>query len=159
VTVIVLLVVAILGGGGFAVHKYEPSWLSLHFTSTNANATSQTQPTLPPTTAVPMVVSGATVSNTTDVTVRAASYTIVVTAFGKAWVQATVPPEPKPEFAAIMEAGQTQTLQPGNGQLDLNVGASGVTVQVQVNGQPVTGWNYKPTNVPYTLDFQSTAQS
>ncbi len=102
---------------------------------------------------------GATGSGALQINVRSSTYTVMVSAFDPAWVQANVPGQTNPIFAHVLDAGQTQSLQPVSGTLSLNIGASKVSVQVTVGGKVLTGWSYTPTQVPYTLDFLGTSQS
>jgi hypothetical protein len=61
-----------------------------------------------------------------------------------------------PVFAATMQTGEVKVFNPSNGQLTLSMSASGVTVQVKVGGKIVPKWIFKPTSVPFTLNFNST---
>ncbi len=91
-----------------------------------------------------------------SVTVRASSYTVVVAAWARCWTEVHTPQSFSPVFAAILQGGQVKEFKPANGQLTLSVGASPVTVQVRVNGKTVPKWLFKPSSVPYTLNFNST---
>ena len=75
----------------------------------------------------------------------AAQYTVVVQTLAPCWVLATTPNVSVPVLNATLPPGTTQVLTPVNGQLTLELGASGVNVEVQVKNKTVPGWSFKPT--------------
>ena len=62
-----------------------------------------------------------------------------------------------PVFAGhAADAVRSRTSTPSNGQLTVSMSASLVTVQVKIGGKTVPKWLFKPTTVPFTLNFNST---
>jgi hypothetical protein len=90
------------------------------------------------------------------VSVRASNYTVVVAAWAPCWTVVHTPQTFSPIFAATLQTGQVKDFTPSNGQLSLSMSASLVTVQVKIGGKTVPKWLFKPTTVPYTLNFNST---
>jgi len=58
-----------------------------------------------------------------------------------------------------MQQGQVKVFDPADGQVSVSMSASLVTVQVRINGKTVPGWLFKPTTVPFVLNFDSTTTS
>jgi len=92
-----------------------------------------------------------------SVSVRASNYTVVVAAWAPCWTVVHTPQSFSPVFAATLQGGQVKEFNPANGQLTLSMSASLVTVQVKVNGKTVPKWLFKPSSVPFTLNFNSAA--
>jgi hypothetical protein len=156
-----LLLVALLG---LAVEHYQPQLLAdihlVHHTTT-PKATTPTSPgstANPKPPAHPSEVSLAdTGAASATVSVRASNYSVVVAAWAPCWTVVHSPQSFSPVFAATLEGGQVKQFDPANGQLTVSMSASLVTVQVRVNGKTVPGFLFKPTSVPFTLNFDSTA--
>jgi hypothetical protein len=160
---VILLVVAL---AGLAVEHYQPQWLAdIHLVHHAHNATPST-PATPggatgtstparhgPPAAVSLTSTG--VASAT-VSVRASNYTVVVAAWAPCWTVVHTPQNFSPIFAATLQTGQVKDFTPSNGQLSLSMSASLVTVQVKIGGKTVPKWLFKPTTVPYTLNFNST---
>jgi hypothetical protein len=91
-----------------------------------------------------------------SVSVRATNYTVVVAAWAPCWTEVHTPQSFSPVFAATLQGGQVKEFNPANGQLTVSMSASLVTVQVRINGKTVPKWLFKPTSVPFTLNFTST---
>ena len=157
-----LLVVAL---GGLAVQHYQPQWLTdIHLvrhnhtlttatsgTTNGSSATSQPKkPTRPA--LVSMTTTG---TGSANVSVRASNYTVVVAAWAPCWTVVHSPQSFSPIFAATLQGGQVKEFNPTDGQLTVSMSASLVTVQVKVNGKAVPGWLFKPTSVPFLLNFSS----
>jgi hypothetical protein len=159
---VILLVVAL---AGLAVEHYQPQWLAdIHLVHHGQNPT-PSPPTTPggsngkssgPQHGPPAVVSltGTGVASAT-VSVRASTYTVVVAAWAPCWTVVHTPQTFSPIFAATLQTGQVKDFSPSNGQLSLSMSASLVTVQVKVDGKTVPKWLFKPTTVPYTLNFNA----
>jgi len=158
----VLLVVA---GAGLAVAHYQPQWLAdIHVVrhppsvisngSTPSATTHSNSPSVPahsgPVSLAQTGVASATVS------VRASDYSVVVGAWAPCWTLVHTPQSFSAVFAGTLAAGQVKVFNPANGQLSLSMSASLVTVQVRIGGKDVPGFLFKPTTVPYTLNFNST---
>ena len=164
-----LLVIAL---GGLAVQHYQPQWLKdihlVHHTnalipaapasggaaSTSGGSATPKKPTHPG--LVSMTNSG-TASAT--VSVQASNYSVVVAAWAPCWTVVHSPQSFSPIFAATLQGGQVKVFDPTDGQLSVSMSASLVTVQVRVNGKNVPGWLFKPTSVPYLLNFSSSTSS
>lgn len=155
-----LLVVAL---AGLAVQHYQPKLLAdihlVHHGHTPAPVTpgGAGHATTPAHQGPPSVVS---LTNTgvasATVSVRAANYTVVVAAWAPCWTVVHSPASFSPIFAATLPAGEVKDFNPSNGQLSVSMSASLVTVQVKINGKTVPKWLFKPTTVPFTLNFNST---
>jgi hypothetical protein len=159
----ILLVVA---GAGLAVAHYQRQWLAdIHVVRHSPSATSK--PSAPSATSHTNVPSGpahtgpVTLAQTgvasATVSVHASNYSVVVGAWARCWTVVHTPQSFSPVFAGTLAAGQVKVFNPANGQLSLSMSASLVTVQVRIGGKDVPGFLFKPTSVPYTLDFNSTA--
>jgi hypothetical protein len=159
---VALLVVA---GTGLVLAHVKPAWIrTLHL----VHVPDQGGQPAPPASSVPaggqagststpgtraLVTTGVPGPTGTTVTVRAQAYTVLVQASSPCWVMATTPQGTAPVFNATMAPGTSQELTPANGQLSVELGASGVTVTVKVAGKTVSGWSYTPTSAPVTLLF------
>ncbi len=163
-----VLVVAL---GGLAVQHYQPQWLKdIHLvrahglstagtgtssagTSTGSAGQGATTPRKP---AHPSPVSmTATGSGSANVSVQASNYSVVVAAWAPCWTVVHSPQSFSPIFASTLQGGQVKVFDPTDGQLSVSMSASLVTVQVRINGKTVPGWLFKPTSVPFVLNFSS----
>jgi hypothetical protein len=155
-----LLVVALVG---LAVQHYDPQLLAdihlvRHHTPTPTNpgsgpAANATTPTGPAHAGVVSLTD--TGSGSATVSVRASNYSVVVAAWAPCWTEVHTPQSFSPVFAATLQGGEVKVFDPANGQLTLSMSASLVTVQVRVNGKTVPKWLFKPSSVPFTLNFNS----
>lgn len=159
-TTVILLVVAL---AGLAVQHYEPQFLSdIHLVHHAHSSTLATPGNTPPTStagkpAHPSVVSLTDTGPTSAaVSVQASKYSVVVAAWAPCWTVVHTPQSFSPVFAATLQGGQVKEFNPANGQLTLSMSASLVTVQVRIDGKTVPKWLFKPTSVPFTLNFDST---
>lgn len=163
-----LLVLA--GLAGIAVHKARPSALAWLEPGRTHPAASQTSRQAPPSTAAPAkakakapsasqpVTQTTTGPQASTVQVDTTQYTVVVLAQNRCWVSASDPTSTTPQFASVLSAGAQQTFHPTNGQLDVNLGASAVTVSVMLAGKSAAAWQFTPPAAPYTLTFTSSAR-
>jgi Helix-turn-helix domain len=167
-TVTISTVALLLAAGGLAIAHFEPAWTSaLHLTharsTTSTSSVGSSQGHTNPSGArqgqqvvSPVQSNGATGS----VVVHAASYQVTVTAGNRCWVQATVPTQTSgPIYAQVLPAGQSTVLDAAAGQLSVQVGASLVTLHVQVAGKTVPNWSFTPEVAPFTLNFASASAS
>jgi Helix-turn-helix domain len=155
-----LLVVAL---AGLAVQHYEPQLLAdIHLVhhahpATPATPGGATRSSTPARSAHSSVVS---LTNTgvgsATVAVRASNYTVVVAAWAPCWTVVHSPQSFSPVFAGTLQTGQVKDFNSSNGQLTVSMSASIVTVQVKIGGKTVPKWLFKPTTVPFTLNFNST---
>jgi hypothetical protein len=155
-TTVVLLLV---GGAGLAVHHWRPAWLAkIHLVAGSATAAGAhhrgakaSHPTTPP--------SKVTVTNsgpgTSTVTVRSASFAVVVAAQAPCWIRVTSPASFAPVFSATVPPGTTKTFASGNGRLTVELGASHVVMALQINGVDVPNWLFAPSSAPYVVNFRS----
>jgi hypothetical protein len=173
----------VVGGAGLAVHHYRPQWLrAIHLehasrlapppgsTGSTGNTGANGAGSSGNTGGSPTGSAGggssasknALVSTTQSgagsatVSVRASSYSVVILAWARCWVQVETPQSFTPVFNSVLNAGQVQTFASSEGQLTLNLGASPVTVQVKVGGKTAPGWVFKPSNAPFVVNFAST---
>ncbi len=158
---VVLLVVALAGLG---VEHYDPQLLAdIHLvhhrqTTTPTPPGSAAAASTPSTPAHPSAVSltDAGVGSAT-VSVQSSNYSVVVAAWAPCWVEVHTPQSFSAVFAATLPAGEVKVFNPANGQLSLSMSASLVTVQVRINAKTVPKWLFKPTSVPFTLNFNATS--
>jgi hypothetical protein len=93
-----------------------------------------------------------------SVTVSSSQYTVLVSVQGlRCWVQATTPGASTPVFSSVLAQGAQQTFHPSNGQLTLDLGATGVTVSVTLPGKHTPSWQYTPQAAPFSLAFTSSS--
>jgi hypothetical protein len=161
VTVTVLAVAL----GALALEHYDPQLLAdihvVHQVHTTIPVGAGGNPTTRGTTpAQPGHSSAVSLTNTgagsATVAVRASNYSVVVAAWAPCWTVVHTPQSFSPVFAATLQGGQVKEFNPANGQLTVSMSASLVTVQVRIGGKTVPKWLFKPTSVPFTLNFNST---
>jgi hypothetical protein len=155
-----LLVVAL---GGLAVQHYQPKWLKdIHLvrnghTGTRPPSAGATTPSHHNAPAHPgLVTETDTGTGSATVSVHAASYTVLVAAWGRCWTVVHTPQSFSPVFAETLPAGQSKEFDSFDGKLTVSVSAALVTMEVKVGGKPVPGWIFKPPSVPFVLNFNST---
>ncbi len=156
-----LLVVALIG---LAMEHYDPRLLAdihvVHHPTTTTTTTpgAAAKPGSPSHPSHPSIV---TLVNTgvdsASVNVQASNYSVVVAAWAPCWTVVHSPQSFSPVFAATLAGGQVKNFVPANGQLSVSMSAALVTVQVKVGNKIVPGFLFKPTSVPFTLDFASTS--
>jgi len=158
---VVLLAVALAGLG---VEHYDPQLLAdihlvhhPHTTTPTAPGSGSAPASIPSTPAHSSVVSLADAGvGSATVSVQSSNYSVVVAAWAPCWIEVHTPQSFSAVFAATLPAGEVKVFNPANGQLTLSMSASLVTVQVRINGKTVPKWLFKPTTVPFTLNFNST---
>lgn len=160
-----LLVLA--GLAGIAVHKVRPSAMAWLEPGQAHPTTSQSSRQAPPSTAAPVqpkpsashpVTETTTGPQAATVQVDTAQYTVIVLAQNRCWVSVSDPTSATPQFASVLAAGAQQTFHPANGQLNVNVGASAVTVSVVLANKSAAAWQFSPPAAPYTLTFTSSSR-
>jgi hypothetical protein len=166
-TVWLVTLLLVVAGAGLAVHHYQPQWLKdIHLQRTTAltvpgSSGSLTTPTLAlvPGKGFPKGPVNYTLTTTgsANVTVEAASYSVVVSASAPCWTVVNTPQSFKPVFNAELGAGQADTFDSADGQLTVNVGASGVTLQVRIGGRLVPTWVFRPPSAPFVLNFNTSS--
>jgi cytoskeletal protein RodZ len=159
---VTLLAVA---GGGLALQHYQPQLLAdIHLvhhshtttpTTPGPGATASTKQASTPAHSSVVSLSDTGAASAT-VAVRASNYSVVVAAWAPCWTEVHTPQSFSPVFAATLQGGQVKVFNPSDGQLTVSMSASLVTVQVRINGKTVPKWLFKPTSVPFTLNFDST---
>ncbi|HXX89855.1 MAG TPA: hypothetical protein VEI83_06515, partial [Acidimicrobiales bacterium] len=156
---VILLVVA---GIGLATAHFRPSWMrALHLarvphTAHAAAGHVAAGPGPTSTTTPSAVTTGAPGAAGTPVTVDTDQYTVLVETTAPCWVLASAPNGSTPILDATLPAGTKQVITPVNGQVSVELGASGVAVQVQIKGKTVSGWSFVPSSAPVTLLFSGT---
>ncbi|HEY7948171.1 MAG TPA: helix-turn-helix domain-containing protein, partial [Acidimicrobiales bacterium] len=144
---------------GLAVAHWQLQWLKdIHVVRTPVTAT----PATPGPTGRPGAPAHSALVTQTDagpgsfdVSVRAANYSVKVAAWGRCWTIVHTPQSFSPVFAATLPAGQVKVFDAVDGQMTVSMSALLVTVQVQINGNDVKGWVFKPSTVPSVLNFNS----
>jgi transcriptional regulator with XRE-family HTH domain len=148
--VLALLVVA---GAGLVTAHYRPSWLKkLHLLRTGSTHVTVGS-SISPSSAVPAVRTVSSSGATANVVVHARNYEVRVAAFNRVWIQATAPSSYTEIFSGTLAPGQSQTIDPVNGQLTLELAATSAVVVVDVGGKILPGWFFTPTAVPFYLNF------
>lgn len=158
----------VVGLVGLAAHQWDPQLL----TDAHLTRPAQTAGVTPPVTgggrhtnapaspaAVAEVTETSTAPNTRSVAVKASQYAVLITPTAPVWIQVTTPGTTAPVFAGVVPGGQAKTFNSATGALSVELGASKVTLQVQVAGKTVPGWSFTPPTVPFTLTFSSTTTS
>ncbi|HXQ74980.1 MAG TPA: helix-turn-helix domain-containing protein [Acidimicrobiales bacterium] len=151
-TTVVLLV---LSGAAIGVHHWRPAWLAKIHLVAGAGATHPAPgpPAVRP--HGPVVTETASGPLAATVTVRSPVYQVVVATQAPCWLHVSSPASFAPLFSSTVPAGTTKTFTSGNGQLSVELGASHVTVTVQVLGKTIPGWVLKPTSAPLVVNFRS----
>ena len=151
-TTVLLLV---LSGAAIAVHHWRPAWLArIHLVA----GTGGTRPAPGPAAvhrSGPLVTEAAAGPLAASVSVRSPVYEVVVATQAPCWLHVTSPTSFAPLFSATVPAGTTKTFTSGNGQLSVELGASHVTVTVQILGKTVPGWVLAPRSAPFVVNFHS----
>ncbi len=132
----------VLGAGGLAVHHWRPAWLAKIHLVAGRGPPAPPGSTGPPAVRPhrPVVTETASGPLSATVTVRSPVYQVVVTTQAPCWIHVSSPASFAPVFSATVPAGTTKTFTSANGQLSVELGASHVTVTVQVLGKTVPGW-------------------
>jgi hypothetical protein len=90
-------------------------------------------------------------------TVRASRYDVVAQAVRPAYLQVVTPASFSPLFSGVLGAGQRRSFPSANGQLTMQFGGAQVLVAVEVNGKIVPSSLFRPSVVPFTLNFASSS--
>jgi hypothetical protein len=151
-TTLVLLVVS---GVGIGIHHYRPAWLAkIHLVGT-AGTVAHSHGTKAPAFQGPLVSDTASGPLSAAVAVHSPVYEVVITTQAPCWLHVSSPTSFAPLFAATVPAGTTKTFTSGNGQLSVELGASHVTVTVQILDKTVPGWSLSPSSAPFVVNFHS----
>ena len=163
VAVWVVALLVVVGGAGLAAKHGAARWMAdIHWgpaptstfaSSQNASGTIASSASKP---AVVLVSSG---TASAAVSVRATQFSVVVMPTARCWVQVTTASSASPVFAGILQPGDEKIIEAVGGQLTVQIGAGGVTVQVQVRGQTVPGWSFSPSVAPFILSLSSMPDS
>lgn len=154
-------VLLLAGLAGLGIHRLRPSALGaleVKPTPSAGPATRSTSTTVAHahTTAPAQPVSQtATTATGATLEVATAQYTVKVSPQAPCWVQVTAPGSPAPVFEGTLGAGEVKTFSAVNGQVELLLGASRVTVSVLFAGKSAPVWTFTPTSAPYQLRFMS----
>ena len=155
-------VLVLLFGAGFAVHHYEPQWLTdIHLpgghpstAARNPHSSQSSRSAHASHVATrSLVTQSSTTPGSVSVIVDSADYQVVISATQPCWVEATAPGSSDPVFEGVLQAGEAQRFSPAQGALTVELGASHVDVQVQLAGKIVQGWSFTPPIAPFTLNF------
>lgn len=167
VSVAIAAVLLAITGAASILHHYKPQWFrEAHLTRGSASIPPPTASPGPRSTSgassshgsgrssTPLVVTQPSSStDSANVTVRSRNYQVVLLAENPCWVDATVPSSSTPVYENVLQPSQSQVLTPADGQISIQLGASGVLVGVQIGGKTVRGWIFAPSNAPFTLSF------
>jgi len=144
-----------LGLVGVAVHHWRPKWLAeadlVHHVRVPRPGTPFTLP--PP--HLQTITQTSSGPGSAAITVRAAQYAVVVGAWQPCWVQAESPQSFTPLFNQTLATGQSHTFDSADGQLTLHLGASFVTIEVEIANKVVPGWTFRPSSAPFVINFTS----
>jgi hypothetical protein len=161
VWLVALLLVA--ASVGLAAKHGVARWLGdIHWgpaPTTNIAASQNASGTIASSASKPVVVLASSGTGSATVSVRAAQFSVVVVPTAPCWVQVTASSSIPPVFAGILQPGDEKVFDAVGGQLSMQIGAGGVTIQVQVHGQTVPGWSFRPSVAPSILNFASTSDS
>ena len=152
-----LLLLAV-GLAGMAVHHWRPAWLArIHLVASGPGGAPPPSAGSSTHTRVPAHLVTQTTSGpqSASVTVRSPAYSVVVTTAAPCWIHVTSPAGFGPLFSATVPAGTTKSFTSTNGRLSVELGASRVTVTVQILGKTVPDWTLSPAVAPYVVTFRS----
>jgi cytoskeleton protein RodZ len=154
---VLLLVLAL---AGLAVHHWKPAWLAkIHLVATTGTATgghrSSGSPSAPAVKA-PLVTETSSGPLSASIGIRSPVFEVVVVTTAPCWIHVSNPTSFAPLFSATVPAGTTKTFTSGNGQLSVELGASHVTVTVQILDKTVPGWSLTPSSAPFVANFHAT---
>jgi len=156
------LLVAV-GAAGLVVHAVRPQWLSRLAISSGAPSsvstalgTGSASAPAAPAAGRGTVSRSSTGPTSANFSVRASAFTVVISTRNPCWVEVTAAGT-TPEFASVVPAGARKTFTSDHGRLAVQLGAGGVTVQLQVGNKLVRGWQFTPTAAPFTMDFTAAA--
>ncbi len=147
----------VVGIGGLAVHHWRPAWLKkIHLVagpSTGAAASHGTTPAHGP--HLPIVTETASGPLSATVTVRSSVFSVVVTTTAPCWIHVSNPASFAPVFSATVPAGTTKSFTSASGQLSVELGASHVSMTVQILGKTVPGFLLAPRAAPFVVNLHS----
>jgi cytoskeletal protein RodZ len=166
VVVRALVVVATLllgvGTAWLVVNRVHPQWLAdLHIPYTSKGAgstlpavtkpTTTTKSSTPAAQAKPSLQLVSANGNQATFAINAALFAVRVSASGGAtWVSVSGPLSTTPEFAGILQSGQSR-LVAANHQLTVQIGSTAARLAVQVNNHVIG--TYVPPGAPFTMTF------
>ena len=155
---ITLFLIAV-GVAGLVIHHVRPQWLKdiRVVPGPHVAATVPANTTLPPTAAPSLVTLTPSGPNAAVMTVRAPSYTVVVQAIEPADIEVTTPASFSPAFSGVVATGERRHFASADGRVTVQFSGAQIVVGVQVNGKAVPASLFKPTVVPFTLNFSSTS--
>jgi len=151
-----LLLVA--GIGGLAVHHWRPAWLrKIHLVAGPPRAGATTSHGTSPAHGVhlPIVTETASGPLSATVTVRSSVFSVVVTTAAPCWIHVSSPASFAPIFSATVPAGTTKSFTSASGHLSVELGASHVSMTVQILGKTVPGWVLAPRAAPFVVNLHS----
>ncbi len=151
------LLLILVGVAGLAVHHWRPQWLvDIHVVQGPPGTAVRHGPAPPPPAPAPAPVTlTPTSANSAVMTVRAANFTVVAQGLQPAYIQVATPASFSPVFSGIVAAGERRRFSSANGQLSIQFGGAQILVAVEVNGRTVPSSLFKPSVVPFTLNFSS----
>jgi hypothetical protein len=161
-------VIVVVGLAGLAVHRWHSQWLvDIHVmhprsgggpaTTTGSTAGQNATPSGAAAHRTAVVTQTSADASSASIAVRAASYSVLVAASQRCWVQVDTPQSYSPAYDQVLQAGQSQTFPASNGQMTVHLGSTYALVDVQVNGKTAPGWLFKPPAAPFVLNFTSTS--
>jgi len=157
-------ILLLVGLAGLGIHRLRPSALRAlevrPSPSSSAAAEATTTPpagTAHPRQTGPTVPVSQTATSATGATmeVETSQYTVKVSAQAPCWVEATAPGAPAPLYDGLLTTGDEKAFSALDGQLELLLGASRVTVEVALAGSTTPAWTFVPTTAPFDLQFTS----
>jgi len=152
----------ILGLAGLASHRWAPQWLAaLHLTKMVSAAPVQKTSVGAGRVALArsssMVTETSTAAGSASVAVEASRYAVIIEPSAPVWIEVRGFGDSTPVFAGILSAGEIKTFPGTRNPMSVELGASKVTLQVQVASQTVSGWSFVPVTAPFALTFTSAA--
>ncbi|MHB8681184.1 MAG: helix-turn-helix domain-containing protein [Acidimicrobiales bacterium] len=163
VAVWLVALLVVVGGGGLAAKHGVARWLGdFHWGPAPTPTFAASQNVLGSVAAAaskPDVVLVSSGIASAVVSVRAPQFSVVIMPTAPCWVKVTAGSSAEPVFAGTLQPGDEKIIDAVGGQLTVQLGAGGVTVHVQVRGQTVPGWSFRPSVAPLTVSFNTTSDS
>ncbi|HXR54475.1 MAG TPA: helix-turn-helix transcriptional regulator [Acidimicrobiales bacterium] len=160
--VVVATLLLVVGTAWLVVNRVHPQWLAdLHIPYTSKGAvsappavtkpTTATKPSTPAARAKPSLQLVSANGNQATFAINASLFAVRVSASGGAtWVSVSGPLSTTPEFAGILQSGQSR-LVAANHQLTVQIGSTAARLAVQVNNHVIG--TYVPPGAPFTMTF------